>query len=61
MERYIVDKDKNKNKEPILNFQYTNDFIKRIRTLQAHFTGKNRRTLFEKLQEEGILTKEYTI
>ena len=40
---------------------YTKDFTSRVKSLQAVFSGKNRRALYETLLAKGVITENYTV
>jgi hypothetical protein len=41
--------------------QYTNDFINKVKILQACFAGKNRRALYEALKAKKVISEDYTL
>jgi hypothetical protein len=41
--------------------KYTKDFKSKVKSLQASFTGKNRRKLYDTLLAKGVITKNYTV
>jgi len=40
---------------------YVEDFTTKVKKLQEKFSGKGRRALYDKLQENGVIAKDYTV
>jgi len=63
MAKKVVKKKKKSvdNKKPKISLEYTEDFNEKIKNLQNHFTGENRRILYDKLKKKGVITNHYSV